>query len=290
MTRLGRHLERHGLSFGDALNIALFLLTIASLYLAYQAVRIARETLDDARTQAIKAAHDQDEQFKKQMEQLQVVTDELNKSSNLLSDQSHILKDVQDTSRQQLKDLNAAEARLQRQERATPKPRIVGLCFGRGKFVDTSTKPSRIVEEPNLSYPKIVYETTIKALSPDPFKNPSGLVRKLPCLIDFTNEGDAELKNAKFTIWLQAAGEECGSTFFSARMDGVPFPIGLPKPIFVNVTIPSRSQSKKDFSTDLDIALDGPCRYFILAFTLESDNSNKLDVTVNISVEDFRHP
>jgi hypothetical protein len=51
MARLSLSLQKHGLSFGDALNIVLFLLTIASLVVALIGVKLAKDTLADARAQ-----------------------------------------------------------------------------------------------------------------------------------------------------------------------------------------------------------------------------------------------
>jgi hypothetical protein len=215
MTRLGRHLEKHGLSFGDALNIALFALTIASLYLAYQAVRIAKETLDDARIQATQAAKDaaqaaknQDAQFQKQMEQLRVASDAMKKTSTLLRSQSHILRNLQDISRQQLNDLNATEARIEKQEKASPAPSIWGACNGE-VF-------SKISQE---DFGDRYLRTSLRAAT---LKVPQAGI--LECSVGITNEGNLELQNASASIFIYPTqGHPCsGMSFVNVNGSDIP--------------------------------------------------------------------
>jgi hypothetical protein len=65
MERLNGWLKAHGLTLGDALNIALFVLTLASLGLAWQGIKIARQAIASSDT----ASGNQVTLFNKQLDQ-----------------------------------------------------------------------------------------------------------------------------------------------------------------------------------------------------------------------------
>ena len=75
LARLNDLLKAHGLTFGDALNLALFVLTLVSLWLAWQGVKIAR----DANTTADQASKDQSTLFQQQLIQQQKATIDLDR-------------------------------------------------------------------------------------------------------------------------------------------------------------------------------------------------------------------
>jgi hypothetical protein len=80
--RISLRLKKHGLSFGDALNLALFVLTILSIVVAFLAVYYARVAMKDARHEADVSrqrskddAADQADRFDQQMDQLQTTAE-----------------------------------------------------------------------------------------------------------------------------------------------------------------------------------------------------------------------
>lgn len=103
LKRLNEYLQTYGLSFSDALNVALFLLTIFSLILAGAGVYLAKVQLDAA-TQAAKdqddqfhqQIHHQDDQFSEQKKQLDYSAALLAKQSDTLTKQLQIAQSIYD--------------------------------------------------------------------------------------------------------------------------------------------------------------------------------------------------
>lgn len=259
MTRLSRRLEKHGLGFGDALNIALFLLTLASLYLAYQGVRLARITLADARVQAAKASQDQDAQFQEQMKQLKASSDALRTTSTLLSTQSDILRDLQGTSRQQLKDLNAAEIRVQRQERARPELYIASDCNG------ITLLPAQKTET-NYIEPVILYVPTSDVLR---------------CWIAVKNYGDAELRNATLTMAILGCSK---STLYFASANAVQGTETILQ-LISHQNLPPNSKSGRTFNSEFSIFAGPKCSGFFIQVKLEADNLKTTDILTDVKLQ-----
>jgi hypothetical protein len=85
------------------------------------------------------------------MKQLRASNDALEKTSTLLIHQSKILRDLQNISSQQLKDLNAAEARSQKHEQARPALHIEGYCKDSPVFHPKKTSPRLLLREPTAT-------------------------------------------------------------------------------------------------------------------------------------------
>lgn len=281
MVRLSRRLERHGLSFGDALNVALFILTVASLFLAYQGVRLARVTLEDARTQAAKASQDsaqasqnQDAQFKEQMKQLSTSSDALEKTSTLLKSQSDILRRLQQTSEQQLTDLNNAEKRYQKQENAKPKPAIQINCNG-----DREPLLSVSAEDITRSAGQPLKYTT-------PYPHPP-IDHRLYCALFLGNSGDTDLKNVKLRIYVfpEDSYAPPGDTVIITDLSGSASN-EFERTIFDGITIHPKVSSNQMASGWFALVLCDNCKQFSLRIFLDSDNSNAVLILESVTIDE----
>lgn len=258
MTRLGRHLERHGLSFGDALNVLLFVLTIVSLVVAILGVVVARITLDEARN----AGRDQDRQFQKQMEQLGKASD--------------ILQKLQETSDKELKDLNAAEDRI----RARPNPHIRGYCYGyyasdgeayvRISFLEVSgddIKPIRFKGGVSL---EVGYDNTVTLWK--------GREHELQCGVEVTNDANGELRNLE----LRASASWSAKNLIT-KVNGDPNSDDSPK-LISGRDVPPKSSSNRSVQATFVIDCRTPCAShtpkddptitpgLVIDMTLQADN------------------
>lgn len=272
MTRLSRLLEKHGLSFGDALNVALFVLTLAALGLAYQGVRLAKITLAEARAQA----KDQDALAQEQMKQLRASTNALQTATTLLSEQSDTLRGLQEISRQQLANLNGSEARIRKHEQEAAAPRIVGAC-DEFALMDAHGKDIPAIMGGNQFNTQVAVR-----LRRD---------RTVDCFIRVVNEGDAELKNANFGITISDSteiyGGDCNPDVFVAKVNDSIASSGRSMAIIVGATLPPYSKTRRFFEAHLLIRFGEKCRDFKIVVTLESDNFQRLEITTYASPIQF---
>ena len=264
IARLSSRLQKHGVSFGDVLNLALFVLTISSLFLAYQGVRLARIALEEAHEQG----KQQNVQFKEQLSQLQISSRELGKASNDLDSQSEILRDLQNTSRQQLKDLNAAEARIEQQEKARPMPRIAASC-GSDDFLMVSERDFR-------HRGRRQYQNSA-TISPD-------WPGEAMCFVAVTNDGTAELKNVGLELYVScvhAASPPVVITYINdienVRTYGY---------LIAHEDVPPRSRSDRPLHAKFIVRF-GRCATFKIRLKLEADN---LDTSFMETLVKLRQP
>jgi hypothetical protein len=281
--RLADSLARHGLSFGDALNVALFILTIASLFLAYAGVRIAKQTLWDARDQAeaqrksaVKAGEDQEKQFQEQQRQLQKSSDSLDTAAGLLSRQNTILAGLQGISRRQLADLDASDAR----SRAKPLPFLTVWCQNL-EVADSQKWAQR----------------TTRHLHAHSFWSENS---SMGCHADLVNKGNGDLRSARLEFWVGGCLNKEGNGGVSlepfdseAKVLGntVPFD-GLDIPPAVRFLdgrdIPPESTSGRAFSVPFTVRAANPCDHFLLQSLLESNNFTTIEMIADVDTKDRR--
>ena len=253
MARFSSRLEKNGLSLGDAVNVALFVLTLVSLYFAWQGVRLAKIAIADAHTQSAKASQEQDVQFREQMQQLKASSNSLDEARSLLGSQSEILRKLQHISQHQLKDLNAQETRIRKQESARPIPDMWGGCNGT-LFLNVPESGKALIDS-----------ETLKRQSPG----------SLNCFIRLANHGNDELKNVTLQI---AIAPFCLDPFRSAqtpiidRLNG--FEIGAPVALLISgQSLPPISKSNRTLGSEFTISTTR-CSKFRLSVFFEADNLN----------------
>jgi len=258
MRRLSAALDDHGLSFGDALNIALFLLTIFSLFLAYEGVRIAGITLDEAH----RAAQDQETQFKQQIDQLTKSSSALETARSLLQRQSEALQSLQGISRQQLRDLNKAEGRLEKQERARPAPHVEAYCAS-GKFIDASGRQLN----------ELIVNRAVKIYVPTETPN------RVPCQVRLTNDGDGELKNKTLELHFSCIGEAKVGVLDPRRIGEFSDPDAT---FFQGKNVPAGSASDRILIEKFVLFREANCVNIEVRGSLESDNFHAVDFSSHI--------
>jgi hypothetical protein len=175
IVRYNEWLRAHGLSFGDALNIALFLLTWVSLVIAGLSAYLAWKTIVLARNGEMTQAKRNEVQL-----QLLVHADKaLKDSSETLKAQKEELHNIQELSGRQLNRLDRAEARAE----ARPTPLLLLQCGRKGLGAFSKVIDFR-VPNPAFSAPHLVIDD-------------DGTVA---CSIELGNEGGAALISPSLTI------------------------------------------------------------------------------------------
>lgn len=261
------------------MNIALFVLTLASLYLAYQGVKLARITLEDAHTQAAQTAADsaqaaknQRVQFDEQMKQLKTSSDALGNAGTLLGEQSVILRRLQRISEQQLNDLDAAEHRVREQTKSHPLLNITGSCIDQTGYEKIFLSAS---EKDFSRVPKRVYiNSAILSV---------GVRDELACTVLIGNDGTAELKNAGLfaEVWcLKAVAEPVLITSIN-RMANIDGNIGF---LVQNRTLPPRSNSGRMEGANFTLKY-GTCTNFKIHLELVADNSQRVRTITEFKLE-----
>lgn len=190
------------LSFGDRLNIGLFVLTIMSIVLAGWGIYIAHVTLHDAREanaaqkeqfaqeqrDSARASYDQNQQFIRQMGELEKQNQQLDDSGKLLAkatgaltNQTGLLTRLSATAQKQLDKLQAAELR----ETAQPKPFLLMSC-GWTVVLDSREEAEYLAASSGQGPPKL------KEVSRKWEVDKQG-VGTMPCSIHLNNLGNGDL-------------------------------------------------------------------------------------------------
>lgn len=176
--QLALRLEKHGLSFGDALNLLVSLMTLVSLLAAFVGLYFAKGSLNEARNQAVEArsqaqqaSQDQNAQFNKQMD--------------ALKEMIKTLSNLKDTSERQLTNQIAEDKIASDLRKAQPSPAFRINCFGSAIVLGSE----RDVEKVPLAF---------RDLREDPI---------IPCTIELWNQGKAELKGIHWHIGVNCGGK-----------------------------------------------------------------------------------
>jgi hypothetical protein len=190
LKRLNERLRAYDLSFSDALNAALFLLTILSLCLACVGVFLAWVTIKEGR----KAGDNQDKQFKEQMIQLTSSASALGTAKTLLEEQSNILSHLQGNTAMQLEEERALLKNTEKQRQiaestynARPEPDIKLRC----QAVNERSVFAVDIRKSNDKAADVSVKT-------GPLQD--DFLSLVSCGILITNQGTQELKNAEILI------------------------------------------------------------------------------------------
>lgn len=190
LKRLAVHLEKHGLTFGDALNLAMLVLTLFTLYYAKITLKEAHDQAVDAKSQAEQATKDQQDQFKKQETQLELQTEELRSVNNAmtaakkaLTIQTDTLRSLQGTSKRQL----ATQTKFWEKINAQPQPVMAIMCNGENINLADGGDDIR--------------KTETHKISPNTQDEPNF------CGIELWNRGKADLTGIELTVWINCLSE-----------------------------------------------------------------------------------
>jgi hypothetical protein len=198
LKRLNEYLRAHDLSFSDALNVALFFLTIVSLVLAGIGIHLAQAAIDEAKV----AGDHQDKQFNEQMTQLRSSASALTTARDLLTAQGGILSELQSKTAKQLEDERNLLAKLQTTTAkqlqlaelvytAHPEPEITLTCKA------NSTRSVRVADISASNNKSTAVTVGIGPLSDvDLFTN-------VNCAFTLSNNGTQELQNTQLSLWNQ---------------------------------------------------------------------------------------
>jgi hypothetical protein len=272
---LKRLIERiTGLSLADAINVAIFLLTIFSLLMAALGVWVAKRTLDDAKA----SGKEQTERGKEELDQL----DKAGKSLKILQieiqEQGSVVKEQATLLADQLKFAQRAP-RIEFEARCVSPPT--------GKAPPGFTLPWRQVQS-HLGH-RITVELPIL---------PN--VRVISCLVRLSNLGDGSLEKPDFqwqllsfrrlnrpteTTWIgEGAGIYAPGT---ARPDGLGNR-GIELTGGRTLLPQSVTGSYETWSFDVQIPADATD--FVLAYDLTSENFKPLGGTVAVRLERSGNP
>jgi len=268
MKRFDEVLEKHGLSLGDALNLALFALTIISLVVALVGLRIARITLDEA----AKAATSQDNQFAQQIKQLTASTATLETARQLLIEQGTTLRDLQMTSKQQLADLDEQQRHRMLLERAAPQPTFDLSCDDKDLVRNGASLGKRaVISGIEQRFVKIQHANNA-----------------MDCAVVFRNKGDADMRNTTISVRVSrdyfVAPGLTGDVYLSGAGDTK---FGFPGPdratLLTGANIPSGS--RRQFLLPFRLQRADRCLVFDLELSIESDTGGA-DFPIFIAIED----
>ena len=185
-----------GLNLGDAVNVAIFILTIISLVVAFVGVWYAKRTLSDART----SAKSQEDALAAQVTAMRSVNDSL---TTLLVEVSN-QKKLADASLQELKDQNQRAKDI---ESRHPDARVALRCSkpvasqpGLLTYVDSFSfrsdrEQSDLVSSANGSW-KFVRPTAEVVISKT-LESPDA---DLQCVIEISNNGRAPMTKARLSL------------------------------------------------------------------------------------------
>jgi hypothetical protein len=270
LKRLSLQLEKHGLSFGDALNVALFLLTLLSLLFAYLGVHLAELALHEteqqareARQLAREASDNQDAQFKQQIDELKSSRNALETARGLLKDQANALRDLQNISRRELLIQTKAAERTASLDKARPLPSVQVSCNG-FRLIDVSGPSVTNKAKKNVKI----------------FRRNEG---NIECSVLLTNDGDAELKKVKMFIDVYCSENPPEDVFIEKA--GLPLTPPQGRLVFfADENIPPKSTSNRLFRERFVFRPSEKCFRFILNSSLESDNSDGFETRSFVEV------
>jgi hypothetical protein len=184
-----------GLPISDSLNLALFILTILSLFAAFVGVWLAKQTLDDARQsgaeqtlalkQQIKIAGDSQAALSTASESLKALQQQITKQQSLIEQQTSIQSSTLKTARQEL------ERQLDK-ERQRPDVRLAIFCSG--QFYFDWNALGKIGHAASIDLP--VDGQTNRPIS------------EFPCRIEVYNFGTASVSRARFHLEVSDAEPE----------------------------------------------------------------------------------
>jgi hypothetical protein len=271
LKRLGLQLEKHGLSFGDALNVALFILTLLSLLFAYLGVHLAKVALHEADQQAgearelaKEASRNQDAQFNQQIAELKSSRNALETARGLLKDQASVLRDLQDISHRELAIQTRAAKQAELRDKARPLPNMRVTCNG-----------FRLIDVSGPSFTNKAKKKNIEI-----FRRDEG---NIECYVFLANDGDAELKKVKLVIDVNCSNDPSEKVFITKS--GLPLipPQGR-LVFFTDENIPPNSTSNRLFRERFVFRPSEKCSSFILNSDLESDNSDGFETKSYVKV------
>jgi hypothetical protein len=196
---LGRHLKQViestiGLSLGDSVNVAIFVLTIISLAVAFGGVWVAWATLADAR----KAGESQSKAMSAQITALQsasasltTLLDQFDRQRKLGEKQTEILESVQQSTRQSLSELKAENTREKALLQRHPEAEITLQCR----------------ETNNGAVYKVAIDAVFPNLDTKGAGRPPELMLPLPaqkestmdCYTTLSNRGSLSMENVDFS-------------------------------------------------------------------------------------------